>query len=290
MVRGFVLPVFRSLLVVATMSGPLLAQEAAKPKPRPSYNEVIKMHTVLRLPDMGKAQVQRDVVYKTAEGQPLRLDVYAPPDAKKDAKLPAVVFVSGASETRSWQVYQDYGQLTAAHRMVAVMYDKRYGPDQYDEGTADTRDLLAYLRGHATALRIDPDRICLWAFSAGGPLLVVGMGGDTPYLRCLAAFYPVLDVARMPGAKAPPATTPLSLVQKSPEKLVRPLFLARAGLDAPELNAAVDAFVAEALKHNLPLTLANHPRGNHAFDILDDNETSRDVIRAAFTFLAAQLR
>jgi hypothetical protein len=64
----------------------------------------------------------------------------------------------------------------------------------------------------------------------------------------------------------------------------------RAGRDqVPGLNATLDRFVAAALTRNLPVTLVNYPSGPHAFDIDDDCEASRQVIRQVLAFLKLHL-
>ena len=62
------------------------------------------------------------------------------------------------------------------------------------------------------------------------------------------------------------------------------MFVARAGLDQPMVNQAIDGFVTEALAGNAPLDLMNHPAGRHGFDILDDDERSREIIAHAVAF------
>ncbi|MGP0074234.1 MAG: hypothetical protein ACLPWF_20160 [Bryobacteraceae bacterium] len=51
------------------------------------------------------------------------------------------------------------------------------------------------------------------------------------------------------------------------------------------MNEGIDRFISHALAANLPITLVNHPTGPHAFDILDDSETSREIIRQILEFL-----
>ena len=69
-----------------------------------------------------------------------------------------------------------------------------------------------------------------------------------------------------------------------------PLFLARAGRDAiPTLNARLDAFVGSAIAANAPITIVNHPTGAHGFDVANDDERSREIIRAALEFMKAHL-
>jgi acetyl esterase/lipase len=69
-----------------------------------------------------------------------------------------------------------------------------------------------------------------------------------------------------------------------------PLFVARAGRDEfPHLNETLDRFLANALACNLPMTFANHRTGPHAFDLLDDSEASREIIRQILAFLRFHL-
>jgi phosphocarrier protein HPr len=69
-----------------------------------------------------------------------------------------------------------------------------------------------------------------------------------------------------------------------------PLFVARAGRDEmPGLNEALDRFVAAALAVNLPVTVMNHATGRHAFDVFDDNRTSRDIVKQVLAFLQFHL-
>jgi hypothetical protein len=57
----------------------------------------------------------------------------------------------------------------------------------------------------------------------------------------------------------------------------------------PGLNEKLDRFVSEALAHNLPVTLVNHPSGPHSFDLLDDGETSREIVRRILAFMRFHL-
>ena len=69
-----------------------------------------------------------------------------------------------------------------------------------------------------------------------------------------------------------------------------PVLVVRAGQDdLPGLNPAIDRFVAEALRLNLPLTLINHPTGPHSFDVLDDSPRSQEIIRRILAFLRFHL-
>jgi len=48
--------------------------------------------------------------------------------------------------------------------------------------------------------------------------------------------------------------------------------------------------VRDALAQGVEIEVFNHARGRHGFDILDDNDRSREIIRATIEFLKAHLR
>jgi hypothetical protein len=61
-------------------------------------------------------------------------------------------------------------------------------------------------------------------------------------------------------------------------------------LDAPPLNQGIDRFVSEALAANLDIEVMNHSHGRHSFDVLDDDDRSREIIASAVEFLKSHLR
>jgi hypothetical protein len=70
-----------------------------------------------------------------------------------------------------------------------------------------------------------------------------------------------------------------------------PLFLVRAGREQfAGLNDALDLFLAKALARNLPVTLVNHATGPHGFDLDDDSETSREVVKQILAFMRFHLQ
>jgi dienelactone hydrolase len=66
---------------------------------------------------------------------------------------------------------------------------------------------------------------------------------------------------------------------------VPPLLLARAGLDRPVFNEAMDRFAAEAIHRGAAVDLLTHPRGQHGFDVLDDDDRSREIIARTLAFM-----
>lgn len=256
-----------------------------------------KVSIVSRVPGMERAVVQRDVVFDNSVAPPLAFDVYLPREARAGERRPAIVFVSGAERVREWRWFVTWGQLAAAHGIVAVVPDKRYprGFDGLRTGFEDTEKLLAHLRANGERLGIDPLRICLWTFSAGGRLTAVGLKAGAQAVTCIVVFYGVVDLAQEFSVVTDEKQRETLLRQYSPLHALEaaagsgaklpPIMIARAGKDAPFINSGIDAFTAAALRLNVPLTVVNYADGDHGFDGLNDTPQSRAIIQAALQFV-----
>jgi acetyl esterase/lipase len=227
------------------------------------------------------------------------MDVWSP---KQPGPRPAIVFVHGGpipgnlrTQPKDWGVFVSYGQLAAASGFVGITFNHRlYELDRLPDAQADLVDLVGRIRSDAATYGIDRDRICLWAFSGGGSLVSAAFDGKLPGVRCVVSFYGVLD-RRPERADIPASISDEVLQQLSPVYRVAaghrvpPMLIARAGKDAPAINATVDAFVREAKAHDAPLQVIEHPTGQHGFDVRDDDDRSREVIAAAIRFITEQL-
>ena len=65
--------------------------------------------------------------------------------------------------------------------------------------------------------------------------------------------------------------------------------MVRAGQDDPGLNRTIDEFMSAAGQRGLAVELVHQPDGHHAFDVADDSDTSREVIRRVLVFLHGHL-
>jgi len=270
----------------------------------PPIEQVYKMPAVYSVPGMDQVQVRRDIVYKTVDSEKgkidLKLDWYAPTAAKPGSTYPVVVLISGGGiegaphDWRDAGVYLSYGRILAASGFVAITYSKRYAPGPAGvQGIADTHDLVAYLSEHAADLLLDKNRFAFWAFSAGGGVLASLLAESAPATRAVFCFYCVSET-NTSGLSAEDAdrkrrifSSVYQVQQGSPP--FPPLFIARAGLDNPTLNAGIDALVSAALAKNLSVEVMNHPNGRHAFDVLDPVDRSREIIARALAFLKSHL-
>jgi hypothetical protein len=247
---------------------------------------------VYRIPGMDEVIVRPDIEY--ADGR--TIDLYYPPDAKRDERCPAVIFVTGSPDAgfqarlgcrqKEMTSYVSWSRLVAASGLVAITYTNQ-------NPAADVHAVLRYVRENAASLGIDSDRIGIWSCSGNVPTALSLLMSET--LTCAVLCYGfMLDLdggtavseAQKQWGFANPAAG--KSVDDIPRDLL--LLIVRAGRDEfPGLNAAIDRFAAGALARNLPITLVNHATGPHSFDLFDDRETSRAIIRQILGFLRFHL-
>jgi hypothetical protein len=253
---------------------------------------------VFAMPGMEKVTV-RHVEYRSTPAGPLTMDIYYPPDLQLDNRAPAVLFVTGYADQGARKVfgrslkdmgsYVSWAQLMAASGLVAITYDNQ-------EPSSDLHSVIEHIHGNAAALAIAEDRLGIWASSGNVPNAFSLLMDDSRWrVRCAALCYGFTldvdgfdDVARAAGewGFANPCAG------KSVDDLRRdlPLLIVRAGRDEiPRLNQALDRILPKAFGCNLPLTIVNLPEAPHAFDVIDDNELSREVIRQIIAFMRFHL-
>lgn len=271
---------------------------------------------VYKLPNMEQVSVRKDITYKTVDDIELKMDIYYPLDFQSGSQRPAVIFVHGdgpveyLKDAKDWEQYSGWGQLTAASGLIAVIFNHRSSEDlsRVHEVTSDIDDLIRYVRDNEASLGIDADALCIWTCSAGSPFgLRSAMREDSDFVRCIVSYYGFMDLKpyydAVMGSEAGTSeegTSQLSRKDleefsaihhlKQRPKEIAPIFIARAGLDYPQLNETVDQFVREALSQNACFDLMNHPQGHHAFDTRDDNARSREIIKATLEFIKTHLQ
>lgn len=231
------------------------------------------MSLVYDVPGTAEVIVRYDVSFS---GQ-LVMDLYTPPGAVPP--LPAVVIVAGYPDPgferklgfrfKNMPSNVAWARLIASLGFMAVTYTN-LAPER------DLHLLLGQLRRHPD---VDPARIALWAASGNVPLALSAL----EEVKCAALLYGfMLDVDGVVSE----ASRSFGFVNPGFAMAGKPLFIARAGQDQfPGVKESTDAFVAEALRCNLPITLTNHAEGPHAFDVAHDSEMSRAIVRQCLSFL-----
>ena len=254
---SILLKVVATTSILTTASTLAVYAQQSDPSQRP---------VVLSLPNSGKVKVQRDITFKTVNGAALKMDIYYPPGLKA-AKLPVVIFINGVGilDLKDWKAYMDWAKLTATTGMIAITHQSRN-----TDTAADVSDLVDYVRRNAGSLKIDENRVGIWASSANSRIaLPMAMQEDRKYIRSAVFYYGVMNSEKV--------------------RFDVPMFVVRAGQDIPNINGSIDAYVARAIAQDAPLTLVSYAEGQHGFDLLDNNDQSREIIKQTLDFLKFHL-
>lgn len=238
-------------------------------------------------------RVRKNVTYKREGGAQLMADFYMPRDV---AKAPIVIFIHGGVPSdipvkpKDWGVYQSWGRLVAASGFLGVTFNHRLGyPEPHlRDAASDVDAIIRYVRANAPELHADGDRICLAAFSAGGPLLSPALRDRPPHIRCIVSMYNYLDISRT--LEHPKYELPDIVKDFSPVTHLRPdiapMLIVRAGKDeVPKLNESIATFVQRAVEVNAPITLMIHPTAPHGFENKTDDRRTKEIIRGVLDFM-----
>lgn len=274
-------------------------------------SEIKKLPVVYSIPGMEHVQVYSNIVYKSVDNEDLLLDAYYPAEFSFTKTLPAVVFIHGdgpaelVKNVKDDGQYISWGQLAAVSGLIGIPFNHR-SADQKLSGrnkvADDVHDAIDYVREKADELCVDKDRLCIWACSAGVPYLQEFFSAPPAYVRCMAAYYGSMDFQQYADTiepETPPEEREFILQTFQQYSLIRyleahpaalpPLFLAKAALDDPITNESIDRFVSTASHLGAKVVFTCHASGQHGFDVLDDNETSRLIIAQTLSFMHKNL-
>jgi acetyl esterase/lipase len=161
--------------------------------------------------------VEKDVAFGKGGAIDLKLDIYRPPAGTEKRMATVHVhgggFTGGSKETLNQRILpfarRGYVAVAAQYRLAA----QAKWPSQID----DVKAAIRWVRGNANRLGIDPQRIAIVGYSAGGFLALNAAGMQDPQVAACAAFYPATNEPTpiLPAgldAAARRATQPISQV------------------------------------------------------------------------------
>lgn len=233
----------------------------------------------------------RATAFLSDDGSPLEAAIYSASGDPSQPPPPVVVIATGYPDPdgrmRRFGPLTSWARLLAASGVASVIYANR-------SPARDLRAVLAHVRTHGEVLGVDGSRLALFSSSGHVPVALSALLDDRQ-LTCAALLYGyTMDadgesaVASAAGQAGFVAACAGRSVAELPASV--PLLVVRAGQDQmPGLNDALDRFIRDALAANLSVSLRNHPSGAHAFDIYEDTDASRALIRHVVAFLVEHL-
>jgi acetyl esterase/lipase len=271
----------------------------AQDKKEPTLDEIKAMRIVESVAGMERiTPAHKNLTYKRVGQLNLQMDVYSPAAARGNERRPAIIFVPGDApweilkDIKDWGVYVSYGQLAAATGFVGVTFNHRSSEKftRIREVAGDVDDLISYVRSNAASLNIDENRICVWAFSAGGPFIRTVLKDKPTFVRCIVGFYSMMGIPQ--GAAPDEIIKEFAIsnyLSQNPQQ-VPPVMMVRAGKDVAFINDSLDEFVQRAIKQNVSIEFINYVEGVHGFDVENNNERTREIIRRTMEFIKKHLR
>jgi acetyl esterase/lipase len=154
---------------------------------------------------------QKDVVYKTVDGENLTMDFFYPSPEKRKENMPWMVFVHGGGWAggNKDNIFKNAYLGTLKNLLdngvlcVTIDYRRAKAPITSYESVVDCKDAARFLIKNAKQYQLDVNQYGIWGGSAGGHLSLVTalvpdscFPGDTqlsdihPQYKCIASFYP----------------------------------------------------------------------------------------------------
>lgn len=266
-----------------------------------SYMSSIKKKELLYDIDASiKITVKKDITYKNADGKSLLMDLYRPEDAGHKEKLPAVILIHGEGpeifikDAKDWGVYTSYGKLLSSMGFAAVTFNHRRAASDFtkiNEVARDVLDAVKYVKNNAESLNIDINRICVWTFSLGGIYTGLFLKNTEEKVKCLISYYGFLDIYAKVSRQGDiyDAFTPKNYLSKLNSN-VPSIFIVKAAQDKIKgVNQSIDEFIQQAKLNNIKYNYIIHKTGGHAFDAMNDNSETRDIIGQTLKFIENNL-
>ncbi|QLE39092.1 alpha/beta hydrolase [Nostoc sp. C052] len=202
---------------------------------------------------LGKTRYQKDILFASPGGVPLKMEVYQP---SKIGKYPAVVVIyGGAWQYGNTHANSEFNQYIANHGYTVFAIDYRHAPQyQFPSQLDDVRTALNFIRKHAAEYEADSESMVLLGRSAGAHLaMLAAYQTDAPPIRAVVNYYGPVDLTE--GYKTPPNPDPIN------SRAVLKAFLGGSVEELP--NQYEIASPINYLTHPLPPTLLIYGSRDH---------------------------
>ena len=142
--------------------------------------------------------LDRDVTYCTIDGRDLTMDVYYPGSG---GPWPCLLWVHGGAWSEGDKAPVPVNLVGAGYLVASINY-RMFPAYRFPAMIEDVKCAIRYMRAHAAAYNLNPDRIALAGHSAGGHLVALagladeGAGWDVgPYLDQSSRVQAVIDLS-----------------------------------------------------------------------------------------------
>lgn len=164
----------------------------------------------------GEVKVEKDVVVGKGGDSDLHCDIYRPP-AGTEKRMALVHFHGGGFARGSKEAIAAKVMPITARGYVSIAAQYRLsGAAKWPAQIDDAKTHIRWVRANASSLGIDPKRIVIVGYSAGGHIALFTAGQPDTELAACVAFYPQTDVKNVAQALMPPGSDEAAVNDASP--------------------------------------------------------------------------
>jgi len=254
-------------------------------------------------PDMGNLRVEKDIVFGKGGSKELTLDVYRPP-ANVTSKRMAIVHLFGGGffvgNKNAGYILNDIKPLGArGYTNISANY-RLQQENLWPAQIHDTKAAIRWTRANAERLGVDPNRIVIAGYSAGGMLALLAAGtngrkefegdggnaGVSSDVNACIGVYPLASAQIATGLFPQGQATPENIAAASPTSYITkdfaPTIFVHGTKDGTvPVQSSIDFWTKlQALGVPTTMTLiqgADHAFDNAAFDAIDVMAASIDL-------------
>jgi acetyl esterase/lipase len=218
-------------------------------------------------------KIEKDVIYGTGGDHDLKLDIYLP-DSKDHNHTAVILLHGGAWRLGDKSMMEIFGPELAGHGFVALAPEYRLlGEAPWPAQIKDVKTAIRWTKANADSLAVDPNKVVVQGFSAGGHLAL--MAGGTPIhpeftdkcdsaisdsVAAVVAFFPPVELTI--DQPRPGCTQASLLLGESPSEA--------AARKASPINYVTEGFPPTFLLHGTADTMVSYLTSQRLFDALHE--------------------
>ena len=223
---------------------------------------------VYKHPNMDMVTVKSNIIYNASQEKPFMMDLYYP--IETICPQPKTVIMAHGSSTmediKDMDVFQSWGKVMASFGFTAIVFNWRP-----DDAPTDMSDLISYVRENHEELKIHKDNISIFAFSAGVEnAFKEGLKGNSECIKSIVAYYGKIDQGSFEHFEKDQCPA---------------VFIAMGALDDIFSTDCNDEFINNAKKLGSPVEFIIHSKGEHGFDVFNDDEETKVIIDRTIEFI-----